>query len=60
VDSCDQEVHIHRFSKAGRETRRRLRKIDSLADVEHGWERAHELLVEEHDENVRRWKSSGR
>jgi hypothetical protein len=56
VDTCHDEVHVHRYAGGGNEFRRDLIKpITCQADVEAGLDEAEALIFDQWEENLRRW-----
>lgn len=57
IDTRHQEVHLHQFGRGGVELSRRcLRIIQSLRDIEEGYDEALELITENWEEHKRRWQ----
>lgn len=57
IDTCHDEVHVHRFGQSGTEfARTTLWPIEAQADVARGMDEAERLVVDEWEENVRRWR----
>lgn len=57
ADTCHDEAHLHRFVRGQEEeiSRHVLRPIGTVDDVGEGFEHACDLLLDEWEENVRRW-----
>ena len=57
ADTCHDEAHIHRFQRGSADeiSRHVLCEISSIDDVAQGFDDAVELLIDEFEENVRRW-----
>lgn len=56
ADSCHHEVHVHQFDKSGNQTSRRvLRTVASVDDVDKGYDEAQEVVFEAWEDNLRRW-----
>jgi hypothetical protein len=57
VDTCHEEVHLHVFSRAGKELSRQvLLPICGPKDVDRGYELGEKMLVEGWEEHERRWR----
>jgi len=58
ADTCHDEVHVHQFDKTGREiSKRSVRKVERVEDVDAGYDEAAVLVFERWEDNVRRWNS---
>lgn len=60
ADTCHDEAHVHRFRRRrGEESQRRvLCQVSSIEEVGRGFDEASDLITEQWEENVRRWRSS--
>jgi hypothetical protein len=61
ADTCHGEVHIHRYSRAGRERRKSvIRSVIALDDVAAGYDDACDMLIENRELAVRGWARGNR
>jgi hypothetical protein len=56
VDCCDEEVHVHRFTRQGEETRKSLRVIRGPVDIKEGFDEAKGLIFDHWQSNERMWR----
>lgn len=57
IDSAHGTVHLHRFNQRGIEFGRKvLQPINDVGDVEVGYRQAEDLVFDEWQENLRRWR----
>lgn len=54
VDSAHEGPHVHRFTADGRESRNVLQVGE---DMDEAWNMGYELVVDNINENLRRWRS---
>jgi len=58
ADCCHAEVHLHQFHRSSTSDRRtHLRSIGDPADVYTGWDLAHDAIVDQWHERMRRWSN---
>lgn len=56
VDSAHGTVHLHVFQLGGREeSRREIRDIHRVEDIERGYDEAFSAIVDDHEDLIRRW-----
>lgn len=56
ADTCHDEAHVHRFDKNGAELKRQtLCSLSTIDDVDRGWDAAADLVMDQWEENLRRW-----
>lgn len=57
ADTCHDEAHLHRFTRRRGESdvRHSICDLNTIDDVEAGFDHASDLITEDWEENVRRW-----
>lgn len=57
VDTAHNEVHVHRFDRDHNQLSREvIRPIRSFADVGEGFDEAYDLMLNQWEDNERRWR----